>query len=172
MTHTGVKGTAIRRPPQKVPVATTSASASVEFKCENPEDFIDNIEDSEIRENVRILHVLIHRVAPELKPQTKVIEGLLGYGTFKYHYKTAGRQAEWCKIGISYGKQITLHCSGRVNGKWVLTDVASRFPKAKVNLTSMRFQKVSDLDEKALEEVIRKTAGAEQEETASPDTSS
>ena len=170
MTHTGVKGTAIRRPPQKAQVSNTTASAS-EMNYEKPEDFIANIEDSEIRGNVRSLHLLIQRIAPELKPHTKVKEGLLGYGTFKHHYKTAGRQAEWCKIGISYGKQITLHCSGRINGELVLKNVAALFPKAKVGLTSMRFQKVSDLDEKALEETIRKTADAEQEEASPPDSS-
>jgi hypothetical protein len=149
MTHTSVKGTSIRRP--------TPPSADTLYN--KPEDFIADIEDTQIREDVQALHKMIRRVAPALEPQTR-FKGTLGYGKFNVHYET-GRQGEWCKLGISYGKQVTLHCSGLVNGKYVLEGFASRFPRAKVGMTSLRFQKLSDLNLQTLEEIIDATAKAD-----------
>jgi hypothetical protein len=149
MTHTSVKGTSIRRP----------ASVSIDGAHSTPEDFITAIEDPQIQEDVEVLHNMIRRLAPTLVPQTK-FKGTLGYGSYHVHYKT-GRQGEWCKIGISYGKQITLHCSGQVNGKHVLEEFVCRLPKAKVGMTSFRFQKLGDLNLQTLEDIIQTTATAD-----------
>jgi hypothetical protein len=149
MTHTSVKGTSIRRP--------TRPSADTLY--DKPEDFIADIEDTKIREDVQALHKMIRRVAPALEPQTR-FKGTLGYGKYNVQYKT-GRPGEWCKLGISYGKQVTLHCSGFVNGKYVLEGFASQFPRAKVGMTSLRFQKLSDLNLQTLEEIIDATANAD-----------
>ncbi len=50
---------------------------------------------------------------------------------------------------------------GLVNGKYVLEGFASRFPRAKVGMTSLRFQKLSDLNLQTLEEIIDATAKAD-----------
>jgi hypothetical protein len=121
-----------------------------------PEDFIADIEDPGIKADVQALHGMIRRVAPSLAPQTR-FKGTLAYGNYKVEYKS-GRQGDWCKLGISYGKQITLHCSGLVDGKYVLERFANRLPKAKVGMTSLRFQKLSDLNLDTLEKLIHATA--------------
>ena len=151
MTHTSIKGTSIRRPAQ------LSSSSDLEYV--SPEAFIADISDDQIRSDVRVLHDLIREVAPELEPQTK-FKGTISYGKCNVHYKTSGRQREWCKLGISYGKQITLHCFGIVNGKHVLEQFEGAIPKAKLGLTSLRFQRLADLNLKTLEEIIRCTATA------------
>lgn len=172
MNHTSVKGTSLRRP----------AAPSRDDVYNSPEDFINQIDDLQIRQDVRTLHELIQQIEPSLKPQTN-FKGTLGYGTYKYHYKN-GREGEWCKLGISHGKQITLHCSGisatcgdsnsnEKNGdgnhhrhqatsrqQYVLEDFVDKFPKAKVGMTSLRFQRLADLDLRTLKEVIRATAAS------------
>ena len=145
MNHTSVKGTCLRRP----------TAPSTDAIYDGPEDFIRQIDDLQIRQDVRALHELIQQTEPSLKPRTN-IKGTLGYGKYKFHYKN-GREGEWCKLGISHGKQITLHCSGIIttnsksNGnlqqkRYVLERFVDKFPKAKVGMTSLRFQKLADLD--------------------------
>jgi hypothetical protein len=126
---------------------------------DKPEDFIADIEDTQIREDVQALHKMIRRVAPALEPQTR-FKGTLGYGKFNVQYKT-GREGEWCKLGISYGKQVTLHCTGFVNGKYILERFGSLFPRATVGMTSLRFEKLSYLNLQTLEEIIDATANAD-----------
>jgi uncharacterized protein YdhG (YjbR/CyaY superfamily) len=125
----------------------------------SPGDYIASIKDSAIRKGVQELHNLIRKVAPGLEPETKY-EGTLGYGTYHFKYKR-GRLGEWCKIGISHGKEITLHCCGMVDGKNVLEGFAGRMKKATTGMASLRFQKLEDLDPQVLEELIIATAGAE-----------
>jgi hypothetical protein len=149
MIYTSVKGTSSRRP--------TASSADTLY--DKPEDFIADIEDTQIREDVQALHKMIRRVAPALEPQTR-FKGTLGYGKYNVQYKT-GRQEEWCKLGISYGKQVTLHCSGFVNGKYILEEFSGRLPRATLGMTSLRFQKLGDLNLQILEEIIDATAKAD-----------
>jgi hypothetical protein len=150
ITHTSIKGTAMRRP---APSTTDSSCPST------PEDFISDIQDAGIRKDVQELHDMIRWIAPNLIPRTE-FKGMLGYGNYQYHYKT-GREGEWCKIGISYGKQISLYCCGLADGKHVLDRFADRFRKAKVGLSCLRFQRLGDLDHRTLEELLAATAAAE-----------
>ncbi len=54
------------------------------------------------RADVRRLHRLVRKVAPELKPTMEC--GMLGYGTVHYKY-ASGRQGTWMKIGVASNKQ-------------------------------------------------------------------
>lgn len=161
MTHTSVKGTSLRSPVSTGP----SAKKEEEYVFNSPQEFINAILDEKIRQDVQALHELILRVAPQLPTGDRIHKNILEYGKYSHQYKT-GKVGEWCKIGISYGKQITLHCSGLVNNKYVIGHFSDRFPRAKAGITSLRFTRVSDLDPIALENLIRVTAAAEPEPSA------
>ena len=127
--------------------------------CSTPEEFISNIESDSMRADVQAIHDMITEIAPGLTPQNK-FKNTLGYGSFQFQYKT-GRQGEWCKLGVSYGKQITLHCCGMINGRNVLDGFAPRLKKAKVGMNSLRFHKLDDLNRETLRELIDITAKSE-----------
>ena len=152
MVHTSIKGTSVRRP--------ILASHSDLEPFSTPENFIASIGDHLLRSDVEALHKMILRLAPDLLPHDRV-KGTLGYGKYSHRYKT-GRHGVWCKIGISCGKQIVLHCSGLVGEKHVISRFAHRFPKAKAGISCLRFNRLSDLDPTALEELIRTTADADE----------
>jgi hypothetical protein len=156
MTHTSIKGTSLRSP---VSTAAT-ASKDEDYIYSSPQEFINAIEDEEVRQDVQTLHDMIRRVAPDLPVPDKINKNLLEYGKYSHQYKT-GKVGEWCKIGISYGKQITLHCSGLVNNKYVIGHFADHFPRAKAGITSLRFSRLSDLNMRSLESLIHATAGAD-----------
>jgi uncharacterized protein YdhG (YjbR/CyaY superfamily) len=112
--------------------------------------------DEKRRGDIQRLHDLVRTVAPELEPTMKF--GMLGYGT--YHYKYAsGREGDWMTIGIANNKQyISLYCCGADEQGYVAEQFKQRLPKANIGKGCVRFKHLDDLDQGALEELIRKAA--------------
>jgi uncharacterized protein YdhG (YjbR/CyaY superfamily) len=112
--------------------------------------------DEKRRGDIQRLHDLVRRVAPELEPTMKF--GMLGYGT--YHYKYAsGREGDWMTIGIANNKQyISLYCCGADEHGYVAEQFKERLPKANIGKGCVRFNRLADLDQEVLEELIQKAA--------------
>jgi hypothetical protein len=62
-----------------------------------PEAFIQALDEPR-RSQVRELHELIRKTAPDLDPYLR--SGMLAYGTYRYRYDS-GREGEWCRIGLA-----------------------------------------------------------------------
>lgn len=121
--------------------------------------YIAAIEDEDRRRDIRRLHRLVRKLAPELKPTMEF--GMLGYGTYHYKYKS-GREGDWVKLGIANNKRyISLYCCGTVDGAYVAEGFKKRLPKADIGKSCVRFKRLSDLDPSALEDLIRSTASAD-----------
>ncbi len=126
-------------------------------KARTHEEYIAAVEEAR-RADVRRLHDLVREVAPELEPTMEF--GMLGYGKFHYKYAT-GREGDWMKIGIANNKRyISLYCCSADERGYVAERYKKRLPKASIGKSCVRFKRLSDLDEKALKELIRESADA------------
>jgi len=121
------------------------------------EQYISEV-DEKRRDDIQQLHDLVRRVAPDLEPTMEF--GILGYGRYKYKY-ASGREGEWMKIGIANNKQyISLYCCAADDNGYIAEQYKERLPKANIGKSCVRFKRISDLDEKALEELIVHTTKA------------
>ncbi len=119
------------------------------------DEYIAAVEEKR-RPDVQRLHDLVREVAPELEPTMDF--GMLGYGKFHYKYAT-GREGDWMKIGIANNKRyISLYCCSADERGYVAERYKKRLPKASIGKSCVRFKRLSDLDERALRELIRESA--------------
>jgi len=122
-----------------------------------PTEYIAQVEPKR-RGDIKRLHRLVRKVAPELKPTMEF--GMLGYGKMQYKY-ASGRQGTWMKIGIANNKQyISLYCCSADSKGYVAERYRERLPKANIGKSCVRFKRLADLDQAALEELIRESAKA------------
>jgi hypothetical protein len=122
------------------------------------EQYIAGVEEKR-RADIQSLHDLVREVAPELEPTMQF--GFLGYGKYRYKY-ASGREGDWMKIGIANNKQyISLYCCAADGRGYVAERFRKRLPKANIGKSCVRFRRLSDLDEKALRDLIRETAAIE-----------
>jgi uncharacterized protein YdhG (YjbR/CyaY superfamily) len=121
------------------------------------EEYIAGMEETR-RDDIQTLHDMVREEAPELEPTMEF--GMLGYGKFHYTYKS-GREGDWMKIGIANNKNyISLYCCAADDGCYVAERYKERLPRANIGKSCVRFNRLSDLDEKALRDLIRETAAA------------
>lgn len=122
-----------------------------------PTEYIAQVEEKR-RPDIRRLHRMIRREAPDLKPTMEF--GMLGYGRFHYRY-ASGREGTWMKIGVANNKQyISLYCCAADARGYLAERYRKRLPKASIGKSCVRFKRLDDLDESVLRELIRKTAAA------------
>ena len=126
-------------------------------KAKNPTEYIAGVQEKR-RADVRRLHRMIRREAPQLKPTMEF--GMLGYGKFHYKY-ASGREGDWMKVGIANNKRyISMYCCSADERGYVAERYKERLPKASIGKSCVRFKRLSDLDEAVLRELIRVTASS------------
>jgi len=120
-----------------------------------PEELLAKIEGPR-RDDIVRLDQLIRKLAPELKPIVQ--SGMLAYGPTHLKY-ASGREVDWFMIGLANQKNyISLYaCAADARG-YVAERYRDALPKADIGKTCVRFKRLSDLDEKALSDLIRETA--------------
>lgn len=121
-----------------------------------PASYIDGLDEPR-RTEVRRLHELITSEAPGLEPH--IAYGMLAYGRYHYRYKT-GREGDWQTIGLASRKNyISLYINAWEDGGTYLAEsYRDRLPKADIGKSCVRIKRLSDLDEAALTELIRRAA--------------
>src|SRR5690348_6361408 len=94
-----------------------------------PEEYIRSLEDGR-RQDIEQLDQLIRKALPDVK---RVMNGnILGYGPFRYRYKT-GREGDTCVVSLGSNKNyISLHVFGADRFK-------PRLPKADIGVACVRF---------------------------------
>jgi len=116
-----------------------------------PEEYIDRLQEPR-QSDVRHLHHLIRREAPELEPHANA-DGI-GYGKYRFRYKT-GREGDWSTIGLASQKRyISLYISGARHGS-IAEQYRERLPKADISRWCVRIKRMSDVDEAAVVDLIR-----------------
>lgn len=121
-----------------------------------PEDYIDGLEEPR-RSQVRQLHELIRKTAPQLEPQTD--SGGIGYGSYHYVY-ASGREADWPILGLASRKRaISLYASCLTDdGRYVAEGYRDRLPRADIGKSCVRIRKLEDIDLGVLAELIERAA--------------
>ena len=124
-------------------------------KATTPKQYIDGLAEPR-RSDVAKLHALITKTVPKLEPV--IVMGMLGYGPFHYTYAT-GRKGDTAKICVaSNASYISLYAMAADADGWVAERYKERLPKAKIGKSCVRFKKLEDLDERALQALLREAA--------------
>lgn len=136
------------------------AMASTNSAPATPDEYIEGIQPESRRSDIRRLHELIRRVAPDLEPRAES-DGL-AYGSYVYRY-ASGRDAEWPPIGLASRKQyISLYFMATVGDRYLAETYVERLPKADIGRSCVRFRHLTDVDEGILEQLVREGATAEE----------
>jgi hypothetical protein len=114
-------------------------------KPSSPKTFIESLEEPR-RTEIKRIDKLIRETMPDLKP---VLNGeMLGYGPFRYRYKT-GREGDMCDICLCSKKNyISLHVFGANQYK-------KKLGKADIGVACIRFKTLDDLNTDVLKEILR-----------------
>jgi uncharacterized protein YdhG (YjbR/CyaY superfamily) len=106
------------------------------------------------RGEIRALHELIRRTAPQLEPTMEF--GILGYGKYHYRYAT-GREGDWMLVGVASNKNyISLYVMATTDDGRMLADTyKDRLPKASIGKSCIRFKRLGDVDRDELASLLR-----------------
>lgn len=119
----------------------------------SPDEYIAAIPEPR-RHDVEIIHRLIQKTVPALKPH--ILSGMIGYGTYRYRY-SSGREGDWSLIALANQKNyISIYVCATENGKYIAEGYKGKLPKASIGRSCIRFKKLEDMDLSILKEVIIK----------------
>jgi Domain of unknown function (DU1801) len=128
----------------------------VQSRAQTPTGYIASLEEPRRRE-IRMLHRLIRRVAPGLKPV--VLHGMLGYGPFHYRY-ASGREGDTTTLALASQKRyISLYvtCSDP-SGAYLAESYRDQLPKADIGKSCIRFKRLDDVDLDVITELVTRAA--------------
>ncbi|RDV39433.1 DUF1801 domain-containing protein [Bradymonadaceae bacterium TMQ3] len=119
---------------------------------QTPADFIDAIDDPKRRDDcLRLLTIFEEEVGA---PAVMWGDAIIGFGTYHYIYKS-GRECDWMLAGFSPRKRnISLYIMSGFEG---VEDIMSRLGKHKTGKSCLYINKLADIDEAALRELIQRS---------------
>jgi len=120
------------------------------------EEYIERLAEPR-RGEIRALHELIRRAAPQLEPTMDF--GMLGYGNHHYRYPS-GREGDWMLVGVASNKNyISLYVTAAApDGGYLAERYKDQLPKASIGRSCIRFKRLGDVDQRVLERLLRKVA--------------
>ena len=111
--------------------------------------------DEPRQSEIRMLHKMISRAVPKLKPSMQV--GMIGYGA--YHQVGLSGEGDWPVIALASQKSyISVYVSG--DSQRVLDAHKKELSGASIGKCCIRFRTIANIDLKALEQVIKLSAQA------------
>ena len=123
-----------------------------ETSAQTPDEYIERLEEPR-RSDIRAVHDIIRREAPQLEPH--IASGMLAYGRYQYKGKSKGAEGEWFHIGLASNKRyISLYVMAADGSGYLAESYKERLPKADIGRSCVRFKRLSDLDSGALRELI------------------
>ncbi len=124
-------------------------------KASTPTEYIAGLEGPR-KADIAALHKLIRKTVPGLKPHIQA--GMLAYGPFHYR-SVSGREAEWFRVGVASNKAyISLYASAADERGYVAERYRKLLPKASIGKSCVRFKRLSDVDSKTLQALLKETA--------------
>ena len=117
------------------------------------EEYIQRLAEPR-RSDVRALHELIRRAAPQLEPTMEF--GMLGYGRYHYRYPS-GREGDWVLVAVASNKNyVSLYVTAEAPGGGYLAEsYREQLPTASIGKSCVRFKRLRDVDQEALERLLR-----------------
>ncbi len=110
------------------------------------------------RNSVRRLDALVRATVPALEPHVR--DGMLGYGPYRYRYKS-GRSGEGARVAIgTNARAVSLHVAALAGPEVTLVETfAGRLgPGARTGRTTVQFSKLEELELEAVRELLRAAA--------------
>ena len=107
----------------------------------------------ERREPMNFLHNFIQKIAPSLKPHFAY--NMIGYGSFKWkNYKK--EIINWPTVSLASQKNyMSVYICAVDNGEYLAEKHKAELGEVNVGKSCIRFKKISDLNLKTLEKVIK-----------------
>jgi hypothetical protein len=123
-----------------------------------PDEYIAALDEPR-RSEVRQLHDLIRRAAPQLEPH--IAAGMLAYGHYHYRY-ASGREGDWFPIGLASQKRyISLYVNAADAQRGYLAEsYRSRLPRADIGRSCVRIKRLEDVDLGVIGALIREGTAA------------
>ena len=123
------------------------------------EEYLSKI-DQPRQSEVRALHGLISKAVPKLK--SSIQAGMIGYGS--YHQKGLSGESDWPVIALASQKSyISVYVAGTAKSGCLPEIHRQELKGASIGKCCIRFKKVSSVDLKALEKVVKLSAKAMQQ---------
>ena len=119
---------------------------------QNPTEYLNQVEDPKRREDcLRLLEIFEEEVGA---PAVMWGDAIVGFGTYHYIYES-GREGDWMLAGFSPRKRnISLYIMSGFEG---VEDIMSRLGKHKTGKSCLYINKLADIDEAALRELIQRS---------------
>lgn len=120
---------------------------------QNPKDFLDTITPPQKKKDGFVLLELFKKITGE-KP---VMWGSAIVGFGKYHYKSerSAQEGDWPLAAFSPRKQnLTIYCMPGFGG---MKDLLSKLGNHKTSVGCLYINKLSDVDEKVLAQIVKKS---------------
>lgn len=120
--------------------------------AKTPTEYLEMIEDSQRRSEVKQLHKHISSWLPRHKPH--ILGGMIGYGTHRFIYPS-GREVDWSVVALASQKNyISVYVCASNGREYVAEKYKDKFPKASIGKSCIRFKKLSDIDVDILRDVV------------------
>ena len=109
------------------------------------------------RNDVRRLDALVRATVPQLALHAR--DGMLGYGAYRYRYKS-GRCGEAARIAIgANARQVSLHVAAMTGPDvYLVESFAARLGGGRIGRSCVRFSKLATLELEAVRELLRAAA--------------
>ncbi len=121
-------------------------------KASSVEEYLSLIAEPRKSEIIN-LHKFIQKVVPKFKPY--FASNMLGYGEFHYKSKS-GREGDWPVIALASQKNyISVYVCAVKDDKYIAELHKEQLPKASIGKSCIRFKKLSDIDLKVLEKILK-----------------
>ena len=105
---------------------------------------------------VRQLDALVRATVPALTPHVR--DGMLGYGSYRYRYKS-GREGESARVAVgANARQVSLHVMAMVSPDEYLVEVWAHRLGGRAGRSCLRFSSLAALDLEAVRELLREAA--------------
>lgn len=130
------------------------AELKTKLNDDSVEDFLNAVEDEQKREDSFKLLKMMGEISGELAKMWG--DAIVGFGTYHYVY-ASGREGDWMLTGFSPRKEnLSLYLMA---GFDQLGDELSALGKHKSSKGCLYVKKLSDIDEKVLRKMIKKSIG-------------
>ncbi len=105
------------------------------------------------RDDVRRLDALVRATVPQLAPHVR--DGMLGYGSYRYRYKS-GRSGEAARVAIgANARQVSLHVAAMAGpDEYLVESFADRLGGGRAGRSCVRFSKLASLELEAVRELL------------------
>ena len=120
----------------------------------NVEEFINNIQDEQKRADSITLAKMMQKATKE---EPKIwSNSMIGFGEVRFKSPATGREVDWLRIGFAPRKAaLSLYLTVDINS---YSEDLKKLGKYKTGVGCLYINKLSDVDIKVLEELIRKIA--------------